>query len=597
MLKKFPTHLLTTVLCLSFFAPLSAMSQMQTMAIPAGTVAKFGEAVSQAFVNAFCIDRGSDTPSRGANLSGLSGDVRLTFNDGTSKTLDLQQASTYVEISGTGSYKTVKVTPKVSNLQSLEFLSHSIATQGSHEDARASERIVKESFPEAIPPNSQHAIWYGLLWKTSFEGDGADAVTTIEYRRRIPEHTFTQRLMKLSTTGDAILLALPNQRTILVDTGFANQDIGRIEAQLAGADDIAIITHPDRDHSGNFSQLQELRPFQDVVLSGWVSPTQVAEGVTKNVSVGYKRTRLTRSPMEMYKSNPANAPPLLGGNGEKPPISAKSEHFEDDDPDEPSSLSVATITADPSVKIELLQLSAPKSANDASIAVRVTHNGYSTLYASDITPKVMRAMADRTIAALIDENIVGDVRLKLQLLHSAYPGEEESLAKKYAKEGSDVSTWPEEQVAAYMSDVDAFLDSRKDDPDFHAALEHIIHESEQSSFSIHADTLKWPHHAWVPQTKSDQEAAAEFVEAVDPQRILFSVGPNDLPGQSVEDVKAFLEKTFPDKHFQFYTTRDDGSIVLKSLLDIMLDTYFGSGQHQSVPSKSLQSQILAGANG
>jgi hypothetical protein len=432
----------------------SIHAQVQTMAIAGGTIARFAEPVSQVLVNAFCIDRGLSTPARDARFSAFSGDVKLTFKDGTAQILDLKNAAQYVQISGTGSYRTVRLEPRTPNLSSIEFLNHSVVTQGTDDQARQSEQLVRESFPEHLAPDSQPDIWHKFLWKKAVEGSGPDTITTLQYRRLDPSHILSQRLINLSTTGDAVVLTLPNERKVLIDTGFAKQDGPRISALLGGRQDIAILTHPDRDHTGNFPQLQDQRGFDDVILSGWASQTAIAQEVDKRLALGYTRTRIAGSPMEMYTFDPANAPPSTtqpgntvvgGGGGEgEPPISAKHTSFEDDDPDDPSMLNVAIVQADRSVKIQLFQLSNPKSPNEGSIAVRVTHNGYSTLYASDITPKVMRAMADRALASEIDEGAFGDTRLMLRLLHSQYPEEEEELAHKYEKYGADINTWSED---------------------------------------------------------------------------------------------------------------------------------------------------------
>jgi hypothetical protein len=188
--------------------------------------------------------------------------------------------------------------------------------------------------------------------------------------------------------------------------------------------------------------------------------------------------------------------------------------------------------------------------------------------AVDFVNRIERALFQRGAfvvrpTALIDEQSVGDI-IALKLLHSQYPDEEAALAKKYGV--ADAQKWSEDQLSAYEAEVQTYLQAHRNDPEFQSALEQLEHEAEQTSFSIHADTLKWPHHAWVPRTKSDQAAVIAFVKAVNPQRIIFSVGPQDLPGQSVEEVQAFLRQAIPDGNFEFYTTRDDGSILLLSIV-------------------------------
>jgi hypothetical protein len=97
-------------------------------------------------------------------------------------------------------------------------------------------------------------------------------------------------------------------------------------------------------------------------------------------------------------------------------------------------------------------------------------------------------------------------------------------------------------------------------------FEGFVRANEHKVITFHADTLKWPHHSWIPKTDEDKLWVTAFVKMVAPKRIIFSVGPRDLSGQSVPEVMAFLKTAFPTQSFEFYTTRDDGSIVLLSEL-------------------------------
>ena len=81
--------------------------------------------------------------------------------------------------------------------------------------------------------------------------------------------------------------------------------------------------------------------------------------------------------------------------------------------------------------------------------------------------------------------------------------------------------------------------------------------------------FKWPHHAWIPKTAEEQDAMLAAIDVLGASRIVFSVRPSaDLEGQSVEGVEEFLIRHFPDRHFDFFVTREDGTIMLLTLREI-----------------------------
>jgi hypothetical protein len=80
------------------------------------------------------------------------------------------------------------------------------------------------------------------------------------------------------------------------------------------------------------------------------------------------------------------------------------------------------------------------------------------------------------------------------------------------------------------------------------------------------DVLKYPHHAWLPKDAETIREWAQLLRTWNPGEVILSVGLTDLPGQSADKVRAFLEEVLP--HSRVSITREDGDIqLLTRLLD------------------------------
>jgi beta-lactamase superfamily II metal-dependent hydrolase len=163
-----------------------------------------------------------------------------------------------------------------------------------------------------------------------------------------------------------------------------------------------------------------------------------------------------------------------------------------------SKIALFTAKVEEGVTVDVMQLRNPRNSNESSILTSILHNGHRTLYAGDMSVSVMR---------VINEHV--------------------RLQTRSGKSSAERSLTP----------IDSVLPLR-------------------------ADTFKWPHHAWLPSNESDRAVVAEFLANVNPSRVLISVGPEDLRGQSVEAVKGFLKDRLP--RVKVFVTRDDGHVRLNT---------------------------------
>jgi beta-lactamase superfamily II metal-dependent hydrolase len=528
------------------------------MAIPAGTAISFGETIVNVaqLLKAYCIDRGLDTPSNGSEFHSYDGTVRLGFANGSTQDMNFQEATKYIQIQGNGTFTSLDIKRKDPSVVSAKFLTHSIATEGSRDEAAQSFRIVSENFPKELNPDtSPGTIWNKYLFKETINrnalapASAPPAETVLDYLRRDPTRPpLKQRVVNLGSAGDGIVITTPSGQTIVIDGGYTQGAFNQMGKGLnSSGGNIGIVSHTDRDHAGNVSSFLMATPFSELAISSYQSETAVRTDILKTLSdLKYTGGTSSSSPMSVYKSAPANAPPI----GPQQLLSGFNRE------DLPFSFHALRLDKDKGVDVQLIQFREPDDTNESSIMVRVTHNGYSTLYAGDIDPTVMDAMY-LTQAA---QEAQFEISFLVDLWHRQFPNEAQVLDGKYHVKG-DVTSLSDKEFEEYVSVVLEYMKAH-----FKGDIEEEMHQffrrNEAKMVSFHADTLKWPHHGWIPKTPAEERSVIRFIKTVDPQRIVFSVGPKDLAGQDIEKVKAFLEKNFPDRHFTYYATRTNGDFVL-----------------------------------
>jgi beta-lactamase superfamily II metal-dependent hydrolase len=544
-------------LSLTVLAVRPAAAQVQAMAVLAGAVANFTETVTQSAVQAFCIDLGKHTPEVGNTFREFSGDVRLTFANGTSRDLPFKEAGAYIGVEGTGGYSSLRLVRKDATLRKVEFTTPSLAHPGT--DASDFQRaqsfvshLATQNLKDLSPRDIQQHIWRDFAFGRRTEQTATGPVVYFDYLRRDPQKTLSQTVVDLKGRGDSIVIRTPAGRSFMIDTGQDAAARDRIAAELnGGTHGVVLLTHADFDHIGNAQPLLQAhagdptallfntfdatsvaaRDLLDYAATGVGAPENLA-GTSLRVfqKAGEEPLKLTRRTLSE------------GMGGAASPIAAYDLALED------------------GVQVQLWQLRDPKTRNQSSIVTRVTHNGYSTVYLADADPTVLGELArvddlqDDANDAVIDE-IVGSFENRLTPEQRQQIKAREVFLRSLGGHTSDMPAEPDFHT---MAVTDVVLGSPLLAHEVATAVDSRVEALSMHQIDLHCDFLKWPHHAALPTSNAQRAKIAAFLEAADPQVVILSTDDPALRGQDIDDVRDFIHEVLPEATIK--VTGRDGTI-------------------------------------
>jgi hypothetical protein len=71
-------------------------------------------------------------------------------------------------------------------------------------------------------------------------------------------------------------------------------------------------------------------------------------------------------------------------------------------------------------------------------------------------------------------------------------------------------------------------------------------DSQVSTFASKADVLYWPHHAWVPRTRSDIRIMRRFLEGVEPRFVIIHNRHPKQRRSNIDEIRLFVRETLGD---------------------------------------------------
>jgi hypothetical protein len=563
------------LLLLSLAAPTLHAAGMQSMAIPAGVYAVFKNG-GAAEILAFCIDKAKETPWRNAKFDAFVGRVRVSLTDGRTLDLDLDRAAPYLTIEGSGSHTSVRLIAHQSVVK-VEFLTASAAHSGSRQTLQRTADFLPHFAKISLqgsPADIAERVWRSSLMTRRTESSlGTPPSVDIEYLRRDPAATLTQRFRNLNGRGDSAFMRTPNGSAVILDTGLSARQFESLVSDVKPGEPVTVlVTHPDADHLGNLPRLltDDRVTIERIVMSDWQSESQLYQQVLADLAdLGFRRTGVPNSRMVTFTRPPPPKTMTLS-NGRrftlnsdfllfsKYPFPTGFSQFSELPLSGFPNIEIAgfQLTLDDSVNMHVYQMTVPNSSNQSSLVTAIEHNGYRTLHLGDADTGTLRAL---TSAARSHAESVVWVAMDRLLLRSEPDAHARHVAERASKRALD-RQMQRSYAAINEREADGMFKILAADGVEENAIREEIQAVRRNSVRLKADIVKWPHHAWLPPTAAERAALKAFLDEVDPTRIILSVPPTDLKGQSTDAVRAFLKEW--RSTIEVFVTGADGTVTL-----------------------------------
>ena len=449
-------------------------------------------------------------------------------------------------------------------LSKIEFLTNGLAHSGNpteFEEALkrfatfqqfASDVSAPSSSPTLITtPNPQYDALQDKVWDTRWQiervtNSNAKSITFDLFERN-PAKTASQEIINLDGRGDAVLVQYGDVN-LLIDSGLSSEAFSRIAGKLPKNIKLdVLLTHRDQDHIGNAARILETSKMTGITIDHiFMSTYEVPSfsdkqsaktAVVKQLLEQLEQRKFQRmdlaSPAAVFSAsatptilarNQLSVPHLLrearkdleSGGVIRAMLTAEEQNWltglDNNLPLESYQLALS-----PDLNMTVFQKKAPNSANESSLVARMAHNGQMTLYTGDINEQVMEDLL--TAKRLLGEDTANEIaylQFELSNLKLRDPngyselvtlaGQTPSRDLMRRKEAGKVSALLARDADFKKSYYEFFLG---------AAYEGVLR----------SDVLKWPHHAWLPRTAKGRETLRKFVEAVNPNTIVFSTAP------------------------------------------------------------------------
>jgi len=541
---------------------------IQPMGLLKGGVVNFGSSTNQ-FLSAFCLDQGKLEPPLGSSFGNYRGTIKLTFNNGKTSTYDLGDAKqrdlafSHFRIEGSGYPDALRFSKIDLKLSKIEFLTTGLAHSGNQtEFEKALKRFgaFQEFTRDLSAPKSastlvetfsreydavQNKIWNNR-WHIERSTNSNAKSITFDLVRRNPTRTASQEVINLDGRGDAILVQYGDVN-LLIDSGLTSEGFSRIAAKLPKNIKLdVLLTHRDQDHIGNATRILETSKsagitIENILMSTFQVPPfddkeSAKTDVVKRLLEQLEQRKFQRidlaSPVALFSAS--DTPTILAMNQESMPqvlrearkdmetggvirtlLTAEEQSWltglDNNLPLESYQLALS-----PDLNLTVLQKKAPKSPNESTLVARMVHNGQATLYTGDINEQVMEDLLtlDHSLGGRTARNIAL-LQFRLSYLKTKDPigySELVSLASQTPSRNA--------MLNAVRDKVSPLLDS---DPGFRKRYYGFFNSSYQQGLA--ANVLKWPHHAWLPRTAKGLQTLRRFIEAVNPETIVFSTAP------------------------------------------------------------------------
>ena len=550
---------------------------VQPMGILRGSTVKFEGGGGEQFLPSFCLDESKSIPDDGLSFNNFSGDIRLTFNNGEVKNYDLSNPQQRVEafrhfrIEGTGDYEALRFVKTSLNLKSIEFQGPGLAYSGDLSDFNKVQRYLQtfEALTSTLPRptsrgqfgdtrNSEYIAAQKKLWANPHVIDrvpGEKKSITFDYINRDPHKTAIQQIINLDGRGDAILVQYGTVN-LLIDSGMTSDGFARIAPKLPKDIRLDILlTHRDQDHIGNVKRLLEMSSAAGIRIENiFMSTFEVPAFNDRNVSTSATlRQLLHELQQRQYVRRDLSTTSAMFSLPGSTPILQEEATFKgllkDAKKDVASGGIIAKllpldqkrwltesadslpaelheISLSPDLKIQVFQKTGPKSANESSLVTKIVHNRRSTLYTGDMNENAMEDLLAFETSMLNFGVDIAYLQSDLAYLKTSHPAEYSRLATQLQQTTSE---WEAGEV--YYRIIDSIWSAD-------AAFKSRMRTTSRPSLA--ANTLKWPHHAWLPRSNRGKEILKRFIDAVDPETIVFSISPetSELKFSATEFVNA-----------------------------------------------------------
>lgn len=519
----------------------------QIMAVKPGTVFRVST-TTETYVDAYCMEsRVTAGATRTDKPKCIYGSVTLHWIDGRKEVTQLSQATEkLLTITGdNGSYCGNSLAFKSHDKKLIQVEFHepvilsfddglaesSLAIYAQHFTAvslaLAKERPTVQAFDNERQ-YLQFALWRSDLPFTKVES-GQNFVDAFK-SPRAQDVGSTLRFFRLSTQSDCSLLTTFDGKYVIHDIGATEAEVKRLLEQVRIGEDgkrriALVITHAHRDH---YNGLMFLLKSKDVVIDYILLglPSENSEILTDDAKNKGRFARLLREVrdlgFEVDKSSkvPVNITLLKGGQDiPGRPLQLLSTHWRSDTLE-----MIPMEVGDVSMKLYWLHAqkdveSPLKDPHRHNIVALYDCRGTKTLDFGDADERHVYALLERHLWALKQKQVSDQF---------------ESTIQERSR-----------QDVAVMGELRKFEKTAIEPPPKGSVEDEDFFKQIKSAY-LHVDVLKWPHHAWYPDTAEGQKLMKVLLKMARPREVVIAIkgevngGPK--AAERVEKIKNLISE-------------------------------------------------------
>jgi len=542
-------------------------SATQSMIIPTGSIQLNS---SQTQINAYCCDKGRDTPAFGYEFRHAKGKIKLVYEDGASRILENDDVLDYIK--GNGAFISLDIVQSEDlKIKTIEVID-SIILLGEDNDNfenyfnRKETLVSKEIKLKEIDLNNkiqinQHVNLCNYLWSKDFKRYQEKGNKIIEYLNT--ENPMMVKKPKLANHGNFNIVVTPSKEVILYDTGTSIKDYELIQKELnnikeqLGKNEIElyiIASHAHKDHIGNLSKILE---DDHILIKNLLLPKNISESKKEIIKIKSLLTQKNYSKyfendfFELYSLKKNDKLEIIDNSKKLDWISNNNNLFGfTEEISSLKSLNSLTIRTKKGSEMDILHINKNEinDINDRSIMLRVRNNNFSYLFTGDITNKILDHFSDTQI-----------LFTKQKEMYSKFENNEE-LSSKYNKYQKKVSDKVDKLNTNILYLLKLFVYSKFLDNEGMTRLvikEHykIIKKIEGFqefkyldnyltdyiySYSLRSSFIDWFHHAEFVSNVDNIHSYDRIIDIINPTDISINANKEISKGQQVKKLNNFL---------------------------------------------------------